>query len=224
MRTKAVYLAPSINLSGEKELQGIWIAQTEGAKFWMQVVTELKNRGVQDIFIACVDGLKGFPEAVEAVYPKTAVQLCILHMVHYSLNYVAWHKRKEVASDLRSIYTAATADEAEIRLNEFDAKWGKDYAAIAKSWRGNWARIIPFFDYPPEIRRVIYTTNAIESVNMSLRKITKNRGSFPSDEALLKLFYLALNNISKKWTMPIRDWKTALNRFTIQLEDRMPQQ
>ncbi|MEX8498622.1 IS256 family transposase, partial [Leptothrix ochracea] len=219
VRTKAVYLALGINLAGEKELLGIWIAQTEGAKFWMQVVTELKNRGVQDIFIACVDGLKGFPEAIEAVYPKTAVQLCIVHMVRYSLNYVAWNIRKEVADDLRTIYTAATADEAEIRLDEFDEKWGKDYAAIVKSWRSNWTRIIPFFDYPPEIRRVIYTTNAIESVNMSLRKITKNRGSFPSDEALLKLFYLALNNISKKWTMPIRDWKAALNRFTIQFED-----
>jgi putative transposase len=223
VRTKAVYLALGINLSGEKELLGIWIAQTEGAKFWMQVVTELKNRGVQDIFIACVDGLKGFPEAIEAVYPKTAVQLCIVHMVRYSLNYVGWNIRKEVAADLRTIYTAATADEAEIRLDEFDEKWGKDYATIVKSWRSNWARITPFFDYPPEIRKVIYTTNAIESVNMSLRKITKNRGSFPSDEALLKLFYLALNNISKKWTMPIRDWKAALNRFTIQFEDRMPQ-
>lgn len=222
VRAKAVYLALGINLSGEKELLGIWIAQTEGAKFWLQVVTELKNRGVADIFIACVDGLKGFPEAIEAVYPKTAVQLCIVHMVRYSLNYVGWKLRKEVAADLRVIYTAATADEAEKRLDEFDAKWGQDYAAIVNSWRSNWARIIPFFDYPPEIRKVIYTTNAIESVNMSLRKITKNRGSFPNDDALLKLFYLALNNISKKWTMPIRDWKAALNQFTIQFDNRMP--
>jgi putative transposase len=222
VRAKAVYLALGINLSGEKELLGIWIAQTEGAKFWLQVVTELKNRGVADIFIACVDGLKGFPEAIEAVYPKTAVQLCIVHMVRYSLNYVGWKLRKEVAADLRAIYTAATADEAEKRLDEFDEKWGKDYAAIVNSWRNNWARIIPFFDYPPEIRKVIYTTNAIESVNMSLRKITKNRGSFPNDDALLKLFYLALNNISKKWTMPIRDWKAALNQFTIQFDNRMP--
>jgi putative transposase len=221
VRAKAVYLALGINLSGEKELLGIWIAQTEGAKFWLQVVTELKNRGVADIFIACVDGLKGFPEAIEAVYPKTAVQLCIVHMVRYSLNYVSWKLRKEVAADLRAVYTAATADEAEKRLDEFDEKWGKDYAAIVNSWRSNWARIIPFFDYPPEIRKVIYTTNAIESVNMSLRKITKNRGSFPNDDALLKLFYLALNNISKKWTMPIRDWKAALNQFTIQFDNRM---
>ncbi len=223
VRVKAVYLALGINLAGEKELLGIWIAQTEGAKFWLQVVTELKNRGVQDIFIACVDGLKGFPEAIETIYPKTDVQLCIVHMVRYSLNYVSWKLRKEVAAGLRTIYTAATAEEAEQRLEEFAQEWEVDYPSIVKSWRSNWSRIIPFFDYPPEIRRVIYTTNAIESVNMSLRKITKNRGSFPSDEALLKLFYLALNNISKKWTMPIRDWKAALNRFNIQFEDRMPQ-
>jgi putative transposase len=224
VRAKAVYLALGINMAGEKELLGIWIAQTEGAKFWLQVVTELKNRGVQDIFIACVDGLKGFPEAIETVYPKTAVQLCIVHMVRYSLNYVSWKLRNEIAADLRIIYTAATVEEAEQRLDEFEAKWGEAYPPIVKSWRSNWPRLIPFFDYPPEIRKVIYTTNAIESVNMSLRKITKNRGSFPSDEALLKLFYLALNNIRKKWTMPIRDWKAALNRFTIQFEERMPQQ
>lgn len=223
VRAKAVYLALGINMSGEKALLGIWIAQTEGAKFWLQVVTELKNRGVQDIFIACVDGLKGFPEAIETVSPKTAVQLCIVHMVRYSLNYVSWKLRKEIAADLRTIYAAATVEEAELNLSRFEGKWGAAYAPIVQSWRRNWPRIIPFFDYPPEIRKVIYTTNAIESVNMSLRKITKNRGSFPSDEALLKLFYLALNNISKKWTMPIRDWKAALNRFSIQFEDRMPQ-
>lgn len=223
VRVKAVYLALGIKLDGEKELLGIWIAQTEGAKFWLQVVTELKNRGVQDIFIACVDGLKGFPEAIETVFPKTAVQLCIVHMVRYSLNYVGWKLRKEVAADLRAIYTAATADEAERQLADFENKWDKDYPAIGQSWRRNWARITPFFDYPPEIRKVIYTTNAIESLNMSLRKVTKNRGSFPTDEALLKLFYLAIQNISKKWTMPIRDWKAALNRFTIQFDDRMPQ-
>lgn len=175
------------------------------------------------IFIACVDGLKGFPEAIEAVFPQTAVQLCIVHMVRYSLNYVSWKLRKDVATDLRAIYTAATVDEAERQLTAFEEKWDKGYPAIGQSWRRNWARITPFFDFPPEIRRVIYTTNAIESLNMSLRKITKNRGSFPSDEALLKLFYLAIQNISKKWTMPIRDWKAALNRFTIQFEERMPQ-
>jgi len=222
VRAKAVYLALGINMAGEKEILGLWIAQTEGAKFWLQVVTELKNRGVQDIFIACVDGLKGFPDAIEAVYPKTAVQLCIVHMVRNSLNYVSWKLRKVVAADLRSIYTAATEIEAHRRLQEFEDKWGTDYPTIVKSWRTNWLRITPFFEYPPEIRKVIYTTNAIESVNMSLRKITKNRGSFPSDDALLKLFYLALNNISKKWTLPIRDWKAALIRFTIEFEERMP--
>ena len=201
-----------------------WIAQTEGAKFWLQVVTELKNRGVQDIFIACVDGLKGFPEAIEAVFPKTDVQLCIVHMVRYSLNYVSWKMRKEVAADLRAIYAAATVEEAELQMDTFEEKWSEAYPPISQSWRRNWNRIIPFFDYPPEIRKVIYTTNAIESVNMSLRKITKNRGSFPSDDALFKLFHLAMKNISKKWTMPIRDWKAALNRFSIQFDDRMPRQ
>jgi len=223
VRVKAVYLALGINLAGEKELLGLWIAQTEGAKFWLQVVTELKNRGVADIFIACVDGLKGFPEAIEAMFPKTTVQLCIVHMVRHSLNYVSWKQRKEVAADLRTLYTAATVDEAERQLGAFEKKWGETHPSIGQSWRRNWPRVIPFFDYPPEIRKVIYTTNAIESLNMSLRKITKNRGSFPSDEALTKLFYLAIRNIAKKWTMPIRDWKAALNRFTIQFEERMPQ-
>jgi putative transposase len=223
VRVKAVYLVLGINLSGEKELLGIWIAQTEGAKFWLQVVTELKNRGVTDLFIACVDGLKGFPEAIETVFPKTTVQLCLVHLVRYSLHYVGWKLRKAVAADLKRIYQSATVEEAEIRLTEFEHKWDAAYPPIGQSWRRNWVRIVPFFDYPPEIRKVIYTTNAIESLNMSLRKITKNRGSFPSDEALMKLFYLAIRNISKKWTMPIRDWKAALTRFTIQFEDRMPQ-
>jgi putative transposase len=191
VRAKAVYLAIGINLAGEKEVLGLWIAQTEGAKFWLQVITELKNRGVQDIFVACVDGLKGFPEAIEAVFPKTAVQLCIVHLVRYSLNYVSWKMREQVAVDLKKIYSCATADEAEQRLAEFEAAWDSAYPPISQSWRRNWSRITPFFDYPPEIRKVIYTTNAIESVNMSLRKITKNRGSFPNDDALIKLFYLA---------------------------------
>lgn len=221
VRNKAVYLAIGVNMEGHKEVLGLWIAQTEGAKFWLQVVTELKNRGVQDIFIACVDGLKGFPDAIEAVYPKAAVQLCIVHMVRNSLNFVSWKTQKEVATDLKRIYSAATIDEAELMLTEFETKWDKDYKAIGLSWRRNWARITPFFDYPPEIRKVIYTTNAIESINMSLRKVIKTRSSFPTDEAVSKLFYLALNNISKKWTMPLRDWKGALNRFTIQFEERM---
>lgn len=221
VRVKAVYLAIGITMEGEKEVLGLWLAQNEGAKFWLQVVTELRNRGVQDIFIACVDGLKGFPEAIEAVFPKATVQLCIVHMVRHSLNYVSWKRRPEVAADLRRIYQSATAEEAEIRLGEFEDKWDAEYLPIGQSWRRNWPRLIPFFDYPPEIRKVIYTTNAIESVNMSLRKLTKNRGSFPSDEALLKLFYLALRNISKRWTMPIRDWKAALTRFTIQFGERI---
>ena len=221
VRVKAVYLAVGVNLAGHKEVLGLWIAQTEGAKFWLQVVTELKNRGVQDIFIACVDGLKGFPEAIETVYPKASIQLCIVHMVRNSLNFVSWKTRKEVAADLRLIYQSATVEDAERRLSEFEAKWDGQHPPIAQIWRRNWSRVIPFFDYPPEIRKVIYTTNAIESINMSLRKIIKNRSSFPTDEAASKLLYLALNNISRRWTMPIHDWKAALNRFTIQFEDRM---
>jgi putative transposase len=223
VRTKAVYLAIGVNMNGHKEVLGLWIAQTEGAKFWLQVVTELKTRGVQDIFIACVDGLKGFPEAIEAVYPKAAVQLCIVHMVRNSLKFVSWKLQREVAADLKTIYTSLTVEVAEQMLSAFEAKWDKDYPSVGQSWRRNWARVIPFFDYPPQIRKVIYTTNAIESINMSLRKVIKTRSSFPTDEAVTKLFYLALNNISKKWTMPIRDWKAALNRFAIQFEDRMAQ-
>lgn len=222
VRNKAIYLAIGVNMDGMKEVLGLWIAQTEGAKFWLQVVTELKNRGLEDILIACVDGLKGFPEAIETVYPRTEVQLCIVHMVRHSLNFVGWKQRKEVAADLRKIYTAATESEAETRLAEFAEKWDERFPMISKSWRSNWARVIPFFAHPPEIRRVIYTTNAIESLNMSLRKVTKARSSFPNDEAVLKLLYLALRNIAKKWTMPIQNWKAALNRFAIIYEDRMP--
>jgi len=219
---KAVYLAIGINLDGAKEVLGMWVSENEGAKFWLQVVTELKNRGLQDIFIACVDGLKGFPEAIETVYPKTQVQLCIVHMVRNSLRFVSWKQRKEVAADLRLIYQSATAEQAEMELTSFEAKWDKTHPTISQSWRRNWPQVIPFFAYPPDIRKVIYTTNAIESLNMSLRKVTKNRGSFPNDEAMLKLLYLALNNIAKKWTLPIRDWKAAMNRFTILFEGRMP--
>jgi len=219
---KAVYLALGVTMDGLKEVLGMWVAENEGAKFWLQVVTELQNRGVQDIFIACVDGLKGFPEAIERVFPRTQVQLWIVHMVRNSLKFVSWKQRKEVAADLKTIYHAATAEQAEIHLTEFEAKWDKTHLAISQSWRRNWEQIIPFFAYPKEIRKAIYTTNAIESLNMSLRKVTKNRGSFPNDAAMFKLLYLALNNIAKKWTMPIRDWRAALNRFTIVFEDRMP--
>ncbi len=222
IRNKAIYLAIGVNLSGIKEVLGLWVTQTEGAKFWLQIVTELKNRGVSDIFIACVDGLKGFPEAIETVFPQAQVQLCIVHLVRHSLNYVGWKQRKEVAADLQNIYRAATHEEAELQLAAFAEKWDTQFPTISKSWRANWERIVPFFAYPADIRRVIYTTNAIESVNMSVRKIIKNRGSFPSDESALKLLYLALQNIARKWTMPIKEWKAALNRFAILFEDRMP--
>jgi len=225
VRNKAVYLAIGVKLSGLKEVLGLWVAQTEGAKFWLQVMTELKNRGVNDIFIACVDGLKGFSEAIETVFPKTEVQLCIVHLARYSLNFVGWKQRKEVAADLKTIYTAATEVEAAQKLEEFAAKWDAKFPLIAKSWRNNWPRVIPFFAHPPEIRKVLYTTNAIESLNMSLRKVTKARGSFPNDEALLKLLYLALRNIAKKWTRQIvGDWRAALNRFAIIYEDRLPEE
>src|SRR5712692_3835597 len=208
VKNKAIYLAIGVTIEGLKEVLGLWIAQTEGAKFWLQVVTELKNRGVTDIFIACVDGLKGFPEAIESVFPQTEVQLCIVHLVRHSLNYVGWKQRKEVAADLKLVYTAATDGEAEQRLAEFSQKWDAKFPMIAKSWRSNWTRVIPFFAHPPEIRKVIYTTKA--------------RGSFPNDEAVFKLLYLALRNIAKKWTMLIRDWKAALNRFAIVYENRLP--
>lgn len=219
---KAVYLAIAITMDGLKEVLGMWTAETEGAKFWLQVVTELKNRGVKDIFIACVDGLKGFPEAIESVFPKTQVQLCIVHMVRHSLNYVSWKQRKEVAEGLKTIYQAPTVEMAAANFEAFAAKWDASHPTIAKSWRNNWERIIPLFSYPPEIRRAIYTTNAIESLNMSLRKVTKNRGSFPNDDAMFKLLFLALKNISKKWTMSFKDWKSVLNQFTIIFEERMP--
>lgn len=219
---KAVYLGIGVNIHGIKEVLGMWTAENEGAKFWLQIVTELKNRGVKEIFIACVDGLKGFPEAIESVFPQTQVQLCIVHMVRHSLNYVSWKQRKEVADDLKTIYQAPTVEMAAANLDVFAAKWDASHPTIAKSWRNNWERIIPLFSYPPEIRKAIYTTNAIESLNMSLRKVTKNRGHFPSDDAMFKLLYLALKNIAKKWTMPIRDWKSALNQFSIIFEGRMP--
>ncbi|PLX94777.1 MAG: IS256 family transposase [Desulfuromonas sp.] len=219
---KAVYLAIGVNLDGIKEVLGIWTAETEGAKFWLQVVTELQNRGVKDIFIACVDGLKGFPEAIESVFPDTQIQLCLVHMVRHSLNYVSWKQRKAVATDLKSIYSAPTIEQAEIAMDAFSAKWDDTHPTISRSWRRNWERLTPLFSYPTDIRKAIYTTNAIESVNMSLRKVTKNRGSFPNDESMIKLLYLALQNIEKKWTMPIRNWKSALNQFTIIFGDRMP--
>lgn len=221
VKNRAVYLALAVNLQGEKELLGLWLAESEGAKFWLSVFTELKNRGVQDCFIACVDGLKGLPEAVEAVFPQTQVQLCIVHKVRNSLQYVTWKERKAVARDLRAIYGAATLAEAEHALARFSATWDPKYPAISQSWRADWVRLTVFFDYPPEIRKVLYTTNAIESLNYSLRKLLKTRGAFPNDQAIVKVLYLGLQRIEKKWTMPIQDWKRALNQFVILFGDRV---
>lgn len=222
MRNKAVYLALGINMDGEKELLGMWLAETEGAKFWLSVFNELKTRGVEDCFIACVDGLKGLPEAIEAVYPLTQVQLCIVHQVRNSLKYVSWKDRKAVAASLRAIYTAPTQEAGHDALMQFTQQWGEQFPAIAPSWERNWERLTPFFAYPPAIRKVVYTTNAIESLNYSLRKVIKGRGAFPHDDAIKKLLYLGLRNVSKKWTMPIRDWKAALNQFIILFGDRVP--
>jgi transposase-like protein len=221
--TKAIYLALGINLEGEKELLGLWVAQTEGSKFWLTVFNELKSRGLCDCFIACVDGLKGLPEAIEAVFPSTQVQLCIVHKLRNSLKYVPWKERKAVATDLRAIYAAATLVEAEEALERFSQRWDAKYPAISPSWRADWPRLTVFFDYGPEIRKVIYTTNAIESLNYSLRKLLKTRGAFPNDDAIIKILYLAINRVAKKWTMPIRDWKAAINQFVILFGDRVPE-
>lgn len=221
VQNRAVYVAIGVNLEGYKDVLGLWTSPNEGAKFWLQVLTEMKNRGVQDVFIACIDGLKGFPEAIESVFPRTQVQLCIVHLVRQSLNYVSWKQRRKVAADLRPIYAAPTADEADRRLDEFAAKWDATHPTISQVWRRNWERITPFFAFPADIRRVIYTTNAVESLNMSLRKIIKTRGSFPNEEAALRLLYLALRNHSKKWTF-VQGWREALNRFQIVWPDRMP--
>lgn len=219
---KAVYLMIGVNLQGLKEVLGIWMAETEGAKFWLGIITELQTRGVKDIFIACVDGLKGFPEAIESVYPKTQVQLCLVHLLRHSLSYVSYKERKEVTADLKLIYTAATLEEAENRLLEFVEKWEARYPVVARSWQSNWARVIPMFQFTAEIRRAVYTTNAIESLNFSLRKIIKNRALFPNDEAVQKILFLALRNIAKKWTMPIPNWSAAMNQFAILFEGRVP--
>lgn len=222
IHNKAIYFALGVTMEGLKELLGIWIAQTEGAKFWLNIITELKNRGVQDIFIACVDGLKGFPEAIETVFPDTQVQVCIVHMVRNSLKYVPWKDRKKVANDLKKIYSAPNEESARQELSHFENKWDNKYPTISDSWKRNWTAITPFLAYPDYIRKAIYTTNAIESLNRSLKKVIKTRGAFPNDESVLKLLYLAMQNISKKWTMPIREWKQALNQFAIIFADRFP--
>ena len=221
VRNKAVYLALGINMAGEKDLLGLWISDNEGAGFWTGVLSELKSRGVEDCFVACVDGLTGFPEAIESVFPATRVQLCIVHQVRNSMKYVSWKDRKAVAADLRAIYTAPSAEAAGDALERFGEKWDRKYPAITPGWKRNWERLIPFFDYSLDIRRVIYTTNVIESMNYSMRRVVKGRGAFPNDDAVRKVLYLALQNASKKWTRPIHNWKSALNQFIILYGDRV---
>ncbi|MEO1148981.1 MAG: IS256 family transposase [Cyanobacteria bacterium J06638_22] len=219
---RAVYVVLGINREGNKDLLGLWIgeAEAEGAKFWLKVLTDLKNRGLKDILIACCDGLKGFPQAIEAVYSQTQVQLCIVHLMRNSLRYVPWKDGKAVAADLKPIYQATTLEEAEMALEEFAAQWDEQYPAVSQIWLRHWENIIPLFDYPMDIRRVIYTTNAIESVNRSLRKVIKTKAVFPDEDSVLKLMYLAMNNISKRWNRPIKNWKAALSHFAILFPER----
>ena len=221
VKNKAVYLALGIAADGRREVLGLWIEQTEGAKFWLRVMNELRNRGVEDILIAVVDGLKGFPDAITAVFAQTQVQTCIVHLTRFSLSFCGWKDRKGLAAELRTIYEAENAGAAAARLDEFEAgPWGKKFPMIVASWRRNWEQVIPFFAYAPEIRKLIYTTNAIESLNMQLRKALKVRGHFPSDEAATKLLYLALRNITRKWQKPPLAWHAAVAQFAIQFGER----
>lgn len=221
---RAVYVALGIDREGNKCLLGLWIgeAETEGAKFWLKVLTDLKHRGLKDILIACCDGLKGFPNAIEAVYPQTQVQLCIVHLIRNCLRYVPWKDSKAVAADLKPIYRAATLEEAETALEEFATKWDSLYPAISQIWLRHWENVIPIFDYPMDIRKVIYTTNAIESLNRSLRKVIKTKAVFPDEQSVFKLMYLAMNNIAKRWNRPIKHWKAALSHFAILFPERFP--
>ncbi|EEZ40091.1 IS256 family transposase [Photobacterium damselae] len=218
---KAVYLALGVNMEGQKELLGMWLSETEGAKFWLNVLTELQNRGVNDILIACVDGLKGFPDAINTVFPETQIQLCIVHMVRNSVKYVPWKDYRAVTVDLKKIYQSATEDEALLALEQFSARWDSKYPQISRSWTTHWDNLNTLFNYPEDIRRAIYTTNAIESLNSVIRKAIKKRKLFPTDESARKVIYLAIRDASKKWTMPIRNWRQALNRFMIMFEDRL---
>jgi putative transposase len=218
-----VYVALGVNLEGHKELLGLWLGENEGAKFWLSCLTDLKNRGLRDIFVACIDGLSGFPEAIRAAYPQATVQLCIVHLVRAALRYVSSEDSKPVVADLKKIYQAATVLEAEQALAAFAQAWDAKYPTIAKAWRAKWADIITLFDYPPAIRRVIYTTNAIESVNSVIRKFTRNRKIYPNEESALKIVYMAIREASRKWTMPIHHWKQALNHFAILFEGRIPE-
>ena len=221
VRNKAVYLALALDCEGHKHVLGLWIEQSEGAKFWLRVMNELKNRGVDDFLFAVVDGLKGFPDAITAVFPRTIVQTCIVHLIRNSLSFVSWQDRKRLVPALRAIYRAETAEVAELRLADFEAEWGKKYPAIAPAWRRVWNEVVPFFAYPPQIRKMIYTTNAIESLHRGLRKIIKTRGAFPSDEAATKLLYLALRNLGVHWK-PAIEWRAAYAQFTIFFAERLP--
>ena len=218
---KSIYLALGINMEGQKELLGMWLSETEGAKFWLSVLTELQNRGVKDILIACVDGLKGFPDAIQTAYPQAQIQLCIVHMVRNSVKYVPWKDYKPVTADLKRIYQAVTEEQALQALDEFAQRWDEKYPQISKSWRAHWDKLNTLFNYPDDIRKAIYTTNAIESLNSVIRKVIKKRKVFPTDDSARKVVYLAIQDASKKWTMPIRNWKAALNRFMIEFEDRV---
>ena len=218
---KSIYIALGIDLEGHKQLLGLWIAETEGAKFWLSVLTELQNRGVEDILIACIDGLSGFPQAIEAVYPETRIQLCMVHMVRNSLKYVSWKDYRVVTRDLKNIYQAPTEAEARRALETFGATWDEKYCQISKIWERHWPHLITLFDYPTPIRKAIYTTNAIESLNSVIRKATRQRKIFPHDESALKVTFLAIQAASQKWTRPIQSWKAALNQFIIRFEDRV---
>jgi putative transposase len=222
VQTCAVYVALAINAEGRKELLGLWIGEAEGAKFWLGVLSELKSRGLQDVLIAAVDGLKGFSEAIAAVYPKTEVQRCIVHMVRSSLRYVSWKHHKALARDLRTIYRAPTREAAEVALERVAETWDEVCPLISKQWKANWTELSTYFDYPPEIRRVIYTTNAIESIQAQLRKVTKKRGAFPTQDSVRKVLYLALQRASERWTMPIQDWPSALYHLSIAFPGRVP--
>lgn len=222
VRNKSVYLALGVTVHGTKEILGMWIEQTEGAKFWLKILNELKTRGVSDILIICCDGLKGFPDAIETVFPKTTVQTCIVHMIRNSMRYVSYKDRKAIARDLRPIYAAANRDAAAAALAAFEEKWGRRYGMIASSWRTNWERVVPFLSFPPEVRRVIYTTNAIEALNAGLRKLLFYRGHFPNDESVIKIMFLGLRRFEKKWQRTIRSWNEVLGQFAVFFQDRIP--
>jgi len=218
---RTIYIALGVNIEGRKEVLGLYMAGTEGAKFWLHVITELKNRGVEDILIACCDGLKGFPEAIEAVFPQTIVQTCIVHMVRNSMRFVSYGARRQLAAALKTIYRADTLQQAEAAMDAFEDQYGVSYPAIVRSWRANWDRVVPFFDFPKYIRRAIYTTNAIEALNRQLRKVLKTKGALPSEDAAMKLLWLALRQATARWSMPIRQWDLALQQFAIRFDGRI---